>query len=256
MVMKRYNNRKKPVIFNNGNTCIDNIFELEKIGSGHDGIVFRFNNLALKLLKYDITLRKDKSLMTYDKAIAFMNRLYVKRTTKPLECMFDEDGIFCGIVMDYIFDVTSSKDLSLRRDSGDFTCRELLECVYDLYDDFSSFTESGILVEDLNRGSYIYSYDYVHLCDMDKFKILSTSSHNIYDNNINKFNFYIAKLLYFEMIKDKSLSKEDLRQLSKWVRQVSNGRNFILSLEKSIGTLDDTKVGDFSKSMCKSILHR
>ena len=58
------------------------------------------------------------------------------------------------------------------------------------------------------------------------------------------------------MIKDKSLSKEDLRQLSKWVRQVSNGRNFILSLEKSIGTLDDTKVGDFSKSMCKSILHR
>ena len=101
--------------------------------------------------------------MTYDKAIAFMNRLYVKRTTKPLECMFDEDGIFCGNVMDYIFDVTRSKDLSLRRDSGDFTCRELLECVYDLYDDFSSFTESGILVEDLNRGSYIYSYDYVLL---------------------------------------------------------------------------------------------
>ena len=71
--MKKYNNRKKSVIFNNGNTCIDNIFELEKIGSGHDGIVFRFNNLALKLLKYDITLRKHKPLMTYDKAIAFMN---------------------------------------------------------------------------------------------------------------------------------------------------------------------------------------
>ena len=245
---------KKAVIFNNGNIYIDNIFELEKIGSGHDGIVFRLNNLALKLLKYDIASRKDKSLMTYDKAIAFMNQLNVKRTAKPLECMFDEDGIFCGIVMNYIFDVTKSTDLSIRKDSGDFTCSELMECVYDLYDDFSSFTENRILVEDLNRGSYIYSYNYVHLCDMDKFKILNTSSSNIHDNNLNKFNFYIAKLLYFEMIKNKSLSEVDLRQLSKWVRKVSNGRNFILELEKSIGTSYDTKIGDFSESICKKIL--
>lgn len=254
--MKKYNNRKKSVIFNNGNTYIDNILGLEKIGSGHDGIVFRFNNLALKLLKYDITLRKDKSLMTYDKAITFINKIYVKRTAKPIDCMFDEDGVFCGIVMDYIFDVTSSRDLSLRKDSGDFTCGELIECAYDLYDDFSSFTENKILVEDLNRGSYIYSYDYVHLCDMDKFKILNTFGSNISDNNINKFNFYIAKMLYFEMIKDKNLNKEDLKQLSKWVRKVSNVRNFISNLEKSIGTSSDTKIGDFSRAMCKSILHR
>ena len=65
-----------PVTIAGTSEVIPNVYELEKIGAGHDGYIFRFNNQVLKILKYDINLRKQKGLMTFDKASYFKNNLY------------------------------------------------------------------------------------------------------------------------------------------------------------------------------------
>ena len=54
-------NNKLSVTIAGTSEVISNIYELEKIGAGHDGYVYRFNGRALKILKYDIKLRKEKS---------------------------------------------------------------------------------------------------------------------------------------------------------------------------------------------------
>ena len=75
----------KSVILDSSHEVIPNIHVLEKLGAGHDGIVFRYGDKALKLLKYDVTLRRKKGLMTYDKAIAFSDNLDLRRITNPID---------------------------------------------------------------------------------------------------------------------------------------------------------------------------
>lgn len=52
------NNKNVEVIFGSNLKSIKNIYGLEKIGAGHDGLVFKYNDKALKLLKYDIENRQ------------------------------------------------------------------------------------------------------------------------------------------------------------------------------------------------------
>ena len=95
-------NNKLSVTIAGTSEVISNIYELEKIGAGHDGYVYRFNDRALKILKYDIKLRKEKRLMTFDKAIYFRNKLNLERIVHPIDILLDEDGIYTGYVMKYV----------------------------------------------------------------------------------------------------------------------------------------------------------
>lgn len=254
IVVKR-ERKNRAIFFNNGTVEIKDVFKLEKIGAGHDGYVFRFNEYAIKILKNNIDLQKDRNLMTLDKALDFIRLLEVRRTAKPIDVVWNEDGIFRGYVMQYFEDVSKTKNVLRRKDTGSFLCGELLDSVYELYDDFSNFSKNGVLVSDLNRGSYIYSYDYIHLCDMDKFKILNLSQNVIREKNLVSFNFYIAKLLYLEMLKTGDCSKKELKKLSIWVKKCSNGQNFIKVLENDIGHSLDLQIRDFVNSQKKKILH-
>lgn len=159
----------KTVILKNNLEEIPNIYDLEKIGSGHDGLVFRYQDKVLKLLKYDINTRKVKNLMTFDKAIYFQKKLKLIRMTKPIDTMLDVDGIYTGIVMEYLDDVTTEKKKGTPRykETGNFTCGDLVCSTNDLEEDFNELTKNRVQAKDLNRGSYIYTTDFMHLCDMD-----------------------------------------------------------------------------------------
>ena len=67
--------RKKSVIFKSNNTLIGNIFNLPYVGGGTDGTIFRYGDNALKLLKFDINTRKEKDLMTFEKALTLTDKM-------------------------------------------------------------------------------------------------------------------------------------------------------------------------------------
>lgn len=78
---------RKMVRLVNSKIIIPNIYDLEKIGAGHDGSVFHCQDLAIKLLKYDVKERKTKGLMSFDKADYFQN-LSFKRILAPIEILY------------------------------------------------------------------------------------------------------------------------------------------------------------------------
>ena len=56
--MEKGKNTIKQVIFAKDLKIIENLHGLKKIGAGHDGIVYQYENKAIKELKYDIEKRK------------------------------------------------------------------------------------------------------------------------------------------------------------------------------------------------------
>lgn len=203
---------ERPIIFRNNLKVIPNIYDLEKVGAGHDGEVFRYGNKALKLLKYDIDARKIKKLMTFNKAVFFQDELELKRIVKPTDILLDIDGVYTGYVMDFLDDVTleKKKGTPLYKVPADFTCGELVHASYELSDDFSNLTKNKVVARDLNRGSYIFTSNFMHICDMDKY---SLSCQGADDLNKKALNFVIAKFLYYEMLKKGNYDKTQSKML-------------------------------------------
>lgn len=245
----------KTVILRNNLQEISNIYELEKIGAGHDGRVFRLGNKALKLLKYDIEQRKNEGLMTFKKAIYFKDELDLKRITMPTDIILDTDGVYTGYVMDYLEDITSEKrkKTPTYKQPGDFTCGELIKTTCDLEEDFNQMTKKHVIAKDINRGSYIYSYDFMHLCDMDKYEY-NLDYHTANDKNKKALNFTIAKYLYYEILKLENFDKQQLKELSNWVKKCSNSRTFLKELEKEIGSDYPVPVKEYVKHKVRKIL--
>lgn len=252
--MNKTEKQFKPVTFKESSIYIPNVFELPKIGAGHDGYVFQYNGMALKVLKYDILTRKEKNLMTFDKARYFISRLSLKRFVSPKDILLDEDGVYCGYSMDFLDDVTKEdkKGTPRYKETSKFTCGDLISSVDELSDDVQSLNENGVLMEDLNRGSYIFTADFMHICDMDKFKMMFTS--NVTDKNTSKLNFLIAKFLYMEMLKNPNVTKEQLKALQRWVKESANSRRFVDSLHREIGTDYNLTIGEYAEEKRKSLI--
>ncbi len=241
----------KEVIFRSNLQSIPNIYDLPRLGAGHDGRVFKFNNKALKLLKYDISLRKEKNLMTFPKAVYFLDELNLKRITKPIDILLDSEGVYAGYVMDYLEDVTDKKKKGtpIYRESYEFSCGDLIHSMYDLMEDFNELTKKNVLATDINRGSYIYTTDFIHLCDMDKYQ---TGLIRVEDQNRCILNYVFAKYLYCIMSKD--LSRDQLKKLNEWVKKVTNSTTFLNNLEKEIGTDYRSSIGEYTEYKVKKIL--
>lgn len=245
--------QNKTYVFRSSLEVVPDIFSLPRIGAGHDGYVFRFNNKALKLLKYDISLRKEKRLMTFTKAVYFQDELDLKRFAKPTDILLDEEGVYSGYVMDYLEDVTSEdkKDLPIHRSIVDFTCGELVHTANQLEEDFVELSRKKVLALDINSGSYIYTTDFIKLCDMDKYQI---SDRDVTERNKSMLNYVIAKYLYYAMELSDSLDKEQLKRINAWVKKMTNSRQFIGSLEKEIGRSYSTPIREYAKHKVKSII--
>lgn len=205
-----------PVTIAGTSEVIPNVYELEKIGAGHDGYIFRFNNQVLKILKYDINLRKQKGLMTFDKASYFKNNLKLQRITQPTDILLNSDGIYIGYVMDYIDNLASEKKRGTPqfREPGDYNCGDLISSWEILEEDFEQLSNHDICVKDINRGSYLYGYDFMHLCDTDKYELNTTSR----DLNYSTLNFTMAKFLTYEMKKTEAYTSDKQRILDEWVK--------------------------------------
>lgn len=241
----------KQVVLRSTLEVIPDISALPRVGAGHDGRVFRFNDKALKLLKYDISLRKEKNLMTFSKATYFLDELDLKRIIKPMDILLDSEGVYTGYVMEYLDDVTNpkKKDSPIYREPEDFCCGELINSMHDLIEDFNELTRKNVLATDINRGSYIFTTDFMHLCDMDKYQ---TGLVRVEDLNKSKLNYVIAKFLF--IIMSKNLDKDQLKKLNNWLKKVTNCRDFLELLECEIGTDYRTPISEFAEYKVKKIL--
>lgn len=223
-----------------------------RIGAGHDGFVYKYSDeKVLKILKYDALAREGKGLMTYRKALRFV-KLSLTRITQPIDLVFDSDGVYVGYVMKYLHDVTLNSNDSNYRNLGSFVLNDLFRSTYDLERDVNDLSSNGILMEDLNPGSYIITDDYLHMCDMDKFRISDVAS--IYRLNNNKLNFFISKWLYLQMYNSNEFTKEELKQLLKWVKCCSNSFTFLNSLEIDCLSDENYPVNEYAKDVAKRYL--
>lgn len=226
-------------VLHNGSEIIPNIYDLEKIGAGHDGKVYRYGKKALKLLKYDIDIRKVKKLMTFNKAIFFRDQLSLKRIEKPIDIILNEDGIYIGYVMNYL---EGENDISI------FGLDSLQRVVEDLTEDFNELTSHNIVAKDINRGSYIIAKDFIHLCDTDKYSL--TTSHTIDRQNNRMLNFVIAKYLYFQMIQYTD-DKETRKKLIAWVKKSTSDSSFLSSIYKELQDNPKETVVEYAREKAK-----
>lgn len=253
MIKTRKPSEPFPVIFRNNLEIVPNIYDLEKIGAGHDGVVFRLDNKALKLLKYNIDDRKEKGLMTFEKAMFFQDEFDFRRLVQPRDILLNQDGIYTGYVMDYLEDVTidKKKDSPIYKQPGDFTCGDLIQSINELCEDFNDMTKKKVIAKDLNRGSYIYTADFMHVCDMDKYLMNCYKAEYF---NTRALNFVIAKHLYYEMLKTSTFDKQQLKQLSNWIKVSSNSINFIQDLTTEIGYEYTMPIREYVKEKVKTII--
>ena len=246
--------KKSLVVTLSGNyETIPNVFDLPRIGAGHDGIIFRFNNKALKILKYDITLRKEHGLMTFEKVLYFKDCLNLQRITQPTDILLDQDGVYTGYVMPYIEDLTSlkKKGTPRYRQPGDFSCGDLIESWDLLEQDFSQMTANHIRAKDINRGSYLFGSDFMHLCDMDKYEIMSKTPTDL---NQSSLNFTMSKFLAYEMEKSDYYDKNRKREIDYWVKKQANSRTFFHDIKTEIGNDYGTSISEFTDYKVKTLL--
>lgn len=122
----------------------------------------------------------------------------------------------------------------------------------ELEEDFNDLTNNKVCAKDINRGSYIYTDNFMYLCDVDKYSI---GGQGIEDLNKKAVNFTIAKFLFYEMIKEANPDKQQLKQLSNWVKKQSNSRMFLKALRNEIRNDNDTLIHEYTKSKVKTIIH-
>ena len=244
---------KPQVFFRDTDESIDNVFELEKIGAGHDGYVFKYDDKALKVLKYGIDGRKERGLMTFNKVLYFENELDLKRFVQPIDILLDEDGMYSGYVMKYYQNLVSSKKNNNISSTtiGDFTCNDLVTSVNELEMDVSQLTSKSVAIKDINRGSYIFSEDFLHICDMDKF--LYPNATEVY-LNWEKLNYIFAKMLYLEKKDRANLDKMQLRQMSEWVRKVSNDKKFLDKMRTEVKSDCETPISEYSDFVFQKVI--
>lgn len=112
-----------------------------------------------------------------------------------------------------------------------------------------------VVAKDINRGSYIYTDNFLHLCDMDKyFKVDDKTTLSVSDENKKMCNFVIAKALYYEMQKLYNVDKSDEKQLNNWVKKSSNSRTFMQELRADLVGGSDEPLHDYVLSKAKKIV--
>ena len=185
--------------------------------------------------------------MTFEKAIYFHDNLNLQKVTKPIDIILDKDGIYIGYVMKYLEDITKNTN----KKPGDFTCRELITSSEVLKEDFEHLTEKQVSVKDINWGSYIYTTDFLNICDMDKYTINDQKTKTI---NNKALNFIIAKLLYYETLKKENISKEEIKKLSTWVKKSSNDLDFLIKLEKDLKGQNKVPLTEYTNYKIRKII--
>ncbi len=226
---------------------IPNIASLERVGAGHDGIVFRYGDKALKVLKYDIRTRREKGLMTFEKAVYFQNHLQLKRILKPDGVLLDKEGVYSGYRMPY----KEKTDKSL----AEFTCQDFITFSEELREDFTKLAQKRVIAGDINEGSYIVTDDFLYLCDTDKYQIVSEQSNlNVTSQNQKSCHFAVSKFLYYEMMKLVPSDNINKKKFAYWIKKSSNDSTFLTRTYQEIGQGLDEPLQEYISYKVKQII--
>lgn len=229
---------------------VDDVTKLEKIGAGHDGVVYRLDDKALKILKYSILTRKEKDLMTFEKAQQFV---YIadsfKRIVFPEDILLDEDGIFCGYEMPFINE-NNREDFPV----GSYSNYLFLKSAMELESDFARLSSEKIEAKDVNAGSFLFDDNFLHLCDTDKY-IIHKSNASVKNINQRMFNYVLAKIFYWEMVK-KGVEKEDKKVLTRWVAQKVSDVNFLRNLEKDMNSCLTEPIEEYATHLSRKLIKK
>lgn len=240
----------KSVILSSNLERIPNIYELQKLGAGHDGEVYKYKQFVLKILKYDLEVRKARDLMTFDKALYFQEELSLIRITKPIDILLDADGNYTGYVMNYLEDLSNPKiNKKTPRSIGEYDIDDLISSIIDLRKDFERLSNKNIVGRDINRGSFLLTEDFLHLCDMDKYQMYVSCASDLNKRNLN---YVVVKLLYFEMIS--FVSKQDRKKLIQWIKVCCNDNQFIDNLLRELSNISNEKIHDYAVNKAKKLL--
>lgn len=192
---------------------IPNLENLPVVGKGTDGIVYRYNKLALKLLKYDNKTREQKGQLDFEKATHFVKFLNPKRIAFPQDILLDEDGTYVGIVMQYL-ELIKQKNIDLTT----FDMNDLLCFMEELTDDYEKeLTPNQVIPDDINFGSYCMTPRFIQMCDVDKYKKEENKS-VVRNKNQDMLNYTLAKSIYYLDFATNSLNKEERKKWQKWVK--------------------------------------
>lgn len=243
---RKENMKVKKLKFNNRMITIENYKMFKKIGGGHDGIVYEYHNQALKVLKYDSSKREQNNLMTLEKVKLFIkNNHRFKRVILPNDFLIDDNDIFSAYTMELIHKINN--DLV-----PNFLIEVFLKSAFELKEDFYILNELHVEVKDINRGSFLFDNNFFHLCDCDKF-LIHKSQAKIAPLNLRNFNFTIAKILYFEMIKIID-DKSNRKKLIKWIKTCVNDTKFLEHLEKELISYSNEPISEYTNYLIKKII--
>lgn len=219
----------------NKHIAIDNVHALEKLGAGHDGIVYAYDDLALKIFK-------SEKILAYKSALAFSD-LTLKKVVGPCGIIFDDNGAYCGYIMKKINKV--SDDVSLDA----FKPEQMVHSIVDLKSDFMGLSSKGIVAEDINNGSFLIDEDsFLHLCDVDKY-VFSNSS--VSARNKQRLHYAISRFMVSHM---PSLSDS---QKATYVRKSTTDPEYLRSLEMILdGSNNYGSVGEFVKDVEETVKKR
>ena len=174
---------------------VSDVYKLQRAGSGHDGIVYKYKDLVLKILKYDAITRQKQGSMTYEKALYFMSELELKRITQPIDILFDVDGVYTGYAMKYLEDVSEEKD--------DFT-------MYDLY--FGGYKDARLVLGLYREEYYKPNTPFQNLLEVGILKQNNGITNEWFDCFYEKETYKIRELSKDEKTELSELRKQMQRQ--------------------------------------------
>lgn len=192
---------------------IKNIEEYPKLGTGTDGSVYHYQDLALKILKFSNEERIQKGRMDFEKASYFIQEICTEKITFPKDILLDQNGVYCGIAMPYI---EQPKNWNLQ----DFPVEYLTMFIEGLILDFEqSLTPKKVVPKDINFGSICCTSDLFQFCDTDKYKYMKNQD----SSNVKRFNqdavyYMLAKSFYFMIFCTNTLEREEKKKWQKWIK--------------------------------------
>lgn len=157
--------------------------------------------------------------------------------------------------MEFVENISSEnkKNAQDYKAPGDFTIGDFVFATAELQEDFIQLSDNNIVAKDINRGSYIYSQDFLYLCDTDKY-IVSKTGKAVFELNSCKLNFAIAKLLFYEMQKSENYNANDLKILNKWVKKASNSKTFLRELNLEFGSNFNEPIKEYTNYKLKQLI--
>ncbi len=247
--MTNQTSKSKTVTINNSLTTIPDIYKLKVLGKGHDGIVFGYHDLALKLYKHNLDYIYSHDLMTYEKICYFIKHIDLRRIITPIDSLFDEKGVYCGYVMPkYLPFDPEAKNKFPPCDYAIYTCQDFLVALNELEQDFNILTDHYLIPKDINYGSYIYTTDFLHMCDADKYYFVDR---NPKQQNDQIFKYITMKLIYCMIISVKTYNKQEKTQVLKNLKQIIRNHSNYSKLQQELIRNPHEDLSTFTKYLIR-----